>query len=111
MWFIDMVISLNKFSPEETALKTGLAAKQLRLDMNLTRKELSERAGVPVPTLRKFEDTGLAPFLTVVRLAQALSRGENLEHLFEPDDDLPRSIDEMLASENAKPRQRASRKR
>ena len=106
-----MVISLKRFSPEETALKTGLAAKQLRLDMNLTRKELSERAGVPVPTLRKFEDTGLAPFLTVVRLVQSLSPDKNLESLFEKVNDLPHSIEEMLARENAKPRQRASRKR
>ncbi len=106
-----MIISLKSFSPEKDARKAGLAAKQLRLSRNLTRTDLSLRAGVPVPTLRKFEDTGLAPFLTVVRLAHALSRDAVLEEIFAPDDDLPNSIDEMLANENTKPRQRARRKK
>jgi transcriptional regulator with XRE-family HTH domain len=106
-----MVISLKPFSPEQDTRKIGLAAKQLRLSRNLTRKDLSLRAGVPVPTLRKFEDTGLAPFLTVIRLAHALSREAVLEKIFAPDDDLPNSIDEMLTREKTRPRQRARRKK
>ncbi|WP_417822768.1 helix-turn-helix domain-containing protein [Thalassospira lucentensis] len=105
-----MVISLESFSPEQSARNVGVAAKQLRLSRNLTRKDLASRAGVPVPTLRKFEDTGLAPFLTVMRLAHALSRDAVLGEIFAPADNLPNSIDEMLETENTKPRQRARRK-
>lgn len=106
-----MVISLKQASPERGARDVGAAAKRLRLEMNLTRDTLSERSGVPTSTLRRFEETGLAPFLTVVRLAYALSCEDDVRRLFEARDTLPGSIDEMLDQENAPPRKRASRRR
>ncbi len=65
----------------------------------MTRKDLGGRAGVPVPTLRRFEDTGLAPFLTVVRLARALSRDGDIAGLFAPQEVLPDDLETLLAEE------------
>lgn len=106
-----MVVPLKISSPEEVALKVGLAAKRLRLEANMTQDELALRSGIPLPTLRKFENTGLAPFLTVVRLAQVLSRDDRLEDLFAPAEVLPDSADDLIDQESPQPRQRASRKR
>lgn len=107
----NMVVPLKISSPEEVALKVGLAAKRLRLEANMTQDELALRSGIPLPTLRKFENTGLAPFLTVVRLAQVLSRDDRLEDLFAPAEVLPDSADDLIDQESPQPRQRASRKR
>lgn len=106
-----MVISLKNLPPEELSRDAGEAAKRLRLSRNITRDDLAKRSGIPVSTLRRFESTGLAPFLTVVRLAQALGREEEIEALFKADEDLPDSLDEMLEQESSRPRQRASKPR
>lgn len=102
-----MVITLKEFSPEQTAARIGRAAKALRLNRNLTRAELAARAGVPAPTLRRFEDTGLAPFLTVVRIAGALELDE-IEALFRLTTTTPATFDDLLAEDNPKRRKRAS---
>ena len=106
-----MVVSIKILPPEELARGVGEAAKQLRLSRNITRDDLAKRSGIPVSTLRRFESTGLAPFLTVVRLTQALGREDGIETLFGADEALPDSLDEMLEQESSRPRQRASKPR
>lgn len=106
MAIIDMPISLSIDSPEASAQAAGRALKRLRTARRLTRKDLGERAGVPAPTLRRFEETGLAPFLTVVRLAHALSREDGIAALFAPGEDLPPDLETMLAEDAARSRGR-----
>lgn len=106
-----MVISIKNNSPEQSAAATGAAAKRLRLQMNLSRAELAERAGVPAATLRRFEETGLAPFLTVIRIARTLSCDDQIDHLFDPPQTTPSSIEELMAEEPTQPRRRASPRR
>ncbi|GIT93215.1 hypothetical protein JANAI62_36410 [Jannaschia pagri] len=100
-----MVVSLHIASPEDSAQAAGAALKELRLARRWTRKDLGGRAGVPVPTLRRFEETGLAPFLTVVRLARALARDDEIAQIFAPDQGLPDDLDTLLSQE-AKDRDR-----
>jgi len=90
------------------AQSVGQAARQKRLAMNLTRAELAERAGVPAPTLRRFEETGLAPFLTVIRLAFALEGEVGVKTLFSLPDDLPATLDELIKAESKPSRRRAT---
>jgi transcriptional regulator with XRE-family HTH domain len=77
-----MIVSLQPLTPTERAAEVGRAARALREAHGWTRAELGARADVPVPTLRKFETSGLAPFLTVVRLAEALGVDGGVDALF-----------------------------
>ncbi|MDN4014565.1 helix-turn-helix transcriptional regulator [Chryseobacterium gambrini] len=49
-----LLVSLSK-----TEKKLVNNIRKRRLQMNLTREGLAERSGVPLPTLRKFEQKGL----------------------------------------------------
>ena len=91
-------------------MRIGAAAKALRLELNETRTYLAARAGVPVPTLRRFEETGLAPVLTVIRIAVALGCADRLEHIFAPPPALPDSLDALIRQETRPKRRRASRR-
>ncbi len=98
-----MVVSLQACTSEDVAARAGQAAKALRLASRLTRRELAARTGVPQPTLRRFEETGLAPFLTVVRIAEGLGREGAVAGLFAPSktppETLPGTLEEALAAE------------
>jgi|OM-RGC.v1.028834627 transcriptional regulator with XRE-family HTH domain len=108
---IDMVISIKKLSPTDLAREMGAALMALRLQRNLTREQLGHQAGVPVSTLRRFETTGLAPVLTVARLAVALGCEDGLRGLFRGEDGLPETLDDLLDAEAKPVRQRASGRR
>ena len=68
-----------------------------RLQMELTQEGLSERSGVPLSTLRKFEQKGV------------ISLDEMIEAL-KPKQQHFKSIDEVLKSEEKNSRKRGSRK-
>lgn len=70
-------------------------ARQLRLLRDLSQAELAARSGVAAPTIKRFERTGQATILNVVRIALALGAEDGFRRLFEA----PKftSIDEALA--------------
>lgn len=91
-------------TPRELAAEIGAQARRLRLEKNLRRADLAERARVSADTIRRFESTGEAAFTAVLRIATALGVEQGLLHLFAPS---PRSISELGAEGNS--RQRARR--
>jgi len=58
--------------PQDLAEAIARQAKARRLGLNLSRQTLAEKAGVPAPTLCKFERTGQASLLTVLKIADGL---------------------------------------
>ena len=101
-----MVVALSVRSPADVTADVGRAAKALRRASGLTRRELAARSGVPAPTIRRFEETGLAPFLTVARIAEGLGRNGEISTLFGPSDTLPATLEEALAQERTTVRAR-----
>ncbi len=80
-----------------------------RLALQLTQQGLAERSGVPLPTLRMFEQKGFISLEGFLKLQMVLGGLENLIKAIEPEQTSFSSIDEVL--EAKKPtRKRGSRK-
>ncbi len=73
----------------------GDRARQLRLALRLPQTELAQRAGVSVPTVKRFEHSGTATLENALRLATVLNADAAFDTLFAPPEH--RSIDEALA--------------
>lgn len=81
-----------------------------RLNLQLTQQGLSERSGVPLPTLRKFEQKGLISLEGFLKLQMVLGGLENLVKAIEPEQSPFSSIDEVLETNKTTIRKRGSRK-
>jgi transcriptional regulator with XRE-family HTH domain len=100
-------ILYSSYSPTELCRAVAERARAVRLSLGMRQRDLAERAGVPLPTLKRFETTGRAGFETVVRIALALGAEREFEALFPPRD--ARSLDEILATQKQRVRARRSR--
>ncbi len=67
-------------------LQLGERVRQLRKVKKISRQELADRSGVPAPTLRKFEQTGIISLESLLKLVTILGRLEEFEQLLEPTD-------------------------
>lgn len=56
--------------------------KERRLELNLTQAELARKAGLPLPTYRKFERTGVVAFPKLLQVAFALDALDDFDALF-----------------------------
>lgn len=86
---------LNFLLPEDLAAQIGQRVRARRLALDLTRKTLAQRSGVPESTLRKFEITGAIGFVGLLRLADALGCMDDFSTLFPARAAV--SIDEFVA--------------
>jgi transcriptional regulator with XRE-family HTH domain len=73
-------------TPKQVMLQLGERVKQLRKVKKISRQELADRSGVPAPTLRKFEQTGIISLESLLKLVTILGRLEEFEQLLEPTD-------------------------
>ena len=93
-------------------MQTGIAArfKAHRLKQNLTQSELAERSGVPLGSLKRFEQTGQTSLEALLRMAQAMQLLDEFEQLaaVKAQEAIAKSLDDLL--KETKARQRASRK-
>lgn len=85
-----MSLIANLKPPRDIRLGLAERMKKVRLAQNMTQKELADRSGIPLSTLRKFETTGEASLKALVNLAIALNRAGDLEAVFcePPEEDL-----------------------
>jgi len=72
------------YTPEEVSLRLAEHVKRLRLKHKWKQSTLAERAGVSLPTLRRFEQTGLISLKHLLRLAFTLGRLDDFLSLLEP---------------------------
>ena len=69
-------------SPGEAAKEVARREKTLRRKKRLSQQELSDRSGVSLSSLRRFEQTGQASFEAIVRICRALDCEQDLDALF-----------------------------
>lgn len=81
-----------------------------RLQMALTQAGLAERAGVPLPTLHKFEQKGAISLESFLKIQMVLGGLEAILKATQIKDTLFSSIDEVLAADSTTTRQRGRRK-
>ena len=94
---------ISFLSPQDVLKALANQAKARRLAENFSRKTLAERSGVPEPTIRRFEMTGMIGLAGLLKIAEALGCLEEFGHLFS--EKKPLSIDQVLR----KPRIRGTR--
>lgn len=99
--------NINKYNPNSKAADIAARCKQLRLVQNMSQQELSDKSGVSLGSLKRFEQSGMVSLQHLLRLSLVLNASEEFDGLFRP---LPYSgIDEMLKQKKAKTRKRAGR--
>lgn len=102
------MISLISITKAQSKIAQNIRAK--RLSMGLTQKGLSERSGVPLPTLRKFEQKGLISLESFLKLLMIIGGLEELIGVLKPSRPVFNSIDEVLKNTNNKERKRGLKK-
>lgn len=83
----------------------GERLKALRLDQNLTQKTLAQRAGIGLGTLKNLEGGAGSSIATLIAVLRALGREDWLAGIAPI-----ATINPLLLTRDAQPRQRASRK-
>lgn len=76
-------MNLDKFqTPAERARNIAAREKMRRKQKKITQKELSERTGISVGSIKRFEQTGEISFVSLLKIADILEGAEEFDHLF-----------------------------
>lgn len=78
------MVALAIKSPEEISSELAQKLREHRLAQGLTLLGLSQRSGVPLGTLKKFERTGQVSLVSFIRLVIALKQEAVLEQFLHP---------------------------
>lgn len=93
-------------SPSIAQEKIAQNLKERRLQMNLTQEGLSVRSGVPLATLRKFEQQGVISLESLLKLMMVLGMLEAMVEATKVSQTSFSSIDEVIALESTPKRKR-----
>lgn len=97
---------ITLISPSIAQKKIAQNLKERRLQMNLTQEGLSVRSGVPLATLRKFEQQGLISLESLLKLMMVLGMLEAMVEATKVSQTSFSSIDEVIALESSPKRKR-----
>lgn len=90
--------------------KLAESVRARRLLMELTQEGLAERSGVPLSTVRKFEQKGMISLESFLKLLMVLGGLEEMLIALEPVKKIFTSIDDVLKDSNDEVRKRGSRR-
>lgn len=102
------MVSLISSKKTQDIIKNNL--RDLRLKKGLTQQGLSDRSGVSLSTLRKFEQQGIISLESFLKLSLTLGCLEKVVYATQPGETKFNSIDEVLKKKEEKKRQRGWRK-
>ena len=94
------ILSVIDEMPQDVAVRIAQQVKARRLEMNLTQEGLCVRAGIKLPTYRRFERTGEISLRGLLQIAFALNALRDFESLFAQRQ--YQSLDDVLAESNVK---------
>ena len=77
-----MVFNFEAQTPSSAQGKIRTSARRLRLAHNMTQQALAEKSGVPLSTLKRFEQSGEISLAALLAIAGALSALDAFENLF-----------------------------
>jgi len=96
---------LNDNIPSSIARRISQNMKQRRLDLNYTQEILSEKSGVSLGSLKRFETISEISLKSLLQLAIALKATETFHELFVVEK--PQRIDDILKQNRIIQRKRA----
>lgn len=91
------MIDLSLHTPASVATDLAARAKKRRLALHLTQADLACRAGIPLATYRRFEQTAQISLQSLLAVASALNAIDDFQHLFASN--TWGTMDEMLAAQ------------
>ena len=94
-------------SSKELAEEISDRAKQHRIKLNITQRELAERSGVSFGSVKRFEQKGEISLKHLLQIAVVLRLAGDFESLFK--EQRYKSIDDVIQEKNKKERKRAGR--
>ena len=94
------MIEITMNTPVSEALDLVKRVKKRRLSLHLTQAELARRAGMPLSTYRRFEQTAQISLQGLLSVASALNALEDFRSLFAAN--TWSTMDEMLAESQSK---------
>lgn len=94
-------------SPGEIAKDISKRARQKRIHLNITQRELAERSGVSFGSVKRFEQKGEISLKHLLQIAFVLRSVDEFESLFRQQ--RYQSIDEVIEENSKKERKRARR--
>ncbi|UTA68490.1 helix-turn-helix domain-containing protein [Emticicia sp. 21SJ11W-3] len=101
---------ISLLTPSKAQRKLTDNIRSRRLLMAMTQEELAERSGVPLPTLRKFEQKGFISLESFLKLLLVVGGLEEIIDATKPNKPLFNSIDDVLKVERGLTRKRGHRK-
>ncbi|MFW5500916.1 MULTISPECIES: helix-turn-helix domain-containing protein [unclassified Maridesulfovibrio] len=101
------LISTN--TPSESIQIIGRNIRDQRLSRNWTQMTLAERAGVPISTLRKFEQTGKISLESFIKICFCLDILDELLNTTAPKEQEFTSMDQVLNDTAPKRRKRGKK--
>jgi len=90
------MIELSMNTPASVAIDLAARAKKRRLALHMTQAELACRAGIPLATYRRFEQTAQISLQGLLSVAAALNAIDDFQQLFASN--TWGTMDEMLAA-------------
>ena len=97
-------------STSKAQQKIAENVRERRLLMELTQEGLAERSGVPLATLRKFEQKGAISLQSLLKLLMVVGGLEEIIDVLKPPKPNFTSIDEVLKDRNSISRKRGRKK-
>ena len=101
---------ISLISSSKAQLKIAENIRARRLSMELTQEGLAERSGVPLPTLRKFEQKGAISLESFLKLLMVVGEVEELINILKPSKPVFNSIDDVLKGTDGVSRKRGRKK-
>jgi len=101
---------LSLTSPSKAQIKLAENVRARRLAMELTQEGLATRAGVPLPTLRKFEQKGSISLESFLKLLMVVGGIEEIVTALKPSKLTFNSIDDVLKDADSTSRKRGRKK-
>ncbi len=97
-------------TPVKAQLKIAENLRAKRIVMELTQEGLAERSGVPLATLRKFEQKGAISLESLIKLLMVTGGVEELIEVLKPVKPAFKSIDDVLKGSEDTARKRGKRR-
>ena len=95
---------LDDFNPVSIAKKLALRLQKRRLFLNMSQKSLSEKSGVSLGSIKRFENSGEISLKHLLKLALVLDAMDEFHDLFPPKE--YNSIDDIIRNRKQKERKR-----
>jgi len=100
---------VSLITPSKAQNKLAENVRQRRLNMDLTQEGLSKRSGVPLPTLRKFEQKGVISLESYLKILMVVGGLEKMLDALTIEQRSFSSIDEVLEDGTKPTKKRGSR--